>query len=327
MARKPTKKQSTDWTTIEDDDDFLTLEDFEEDEDTREFDLDDDGEEEDLDEEESSEEEEDEDDPRLAKLLGDNERLKREFQALQKKNKEKTERLKETNKKLTETRKSTRQKQIEELEQQKTTWRNAYKKAKESGDADQEVESWDAFNNASQRLQILKLQEEMDEPEEDTFDDDSEEEEVEDEQTTNDNAYAKLPTKARKWIAKNKWFNRDRKKTRWALAINDDLIEEGFDLNEDDFYEELENRLNEVFPVKEEKRTSRPSNPGTGRRKSKSRRNKVQITKSEMEIADELGISYEAYAQQKALSQRKGENSWTDVNFGKAGKFSHVMKR
>ena len=53
--------------------------------------------------------------------------------------------------------------------------------------------------------------------------------------------YAEPSPKAQEWAAKNPWFNQDRVATTVALTIHEQLASEGFDLNSDEYYNELDN--------------------------------------------------------------------------------------
>lgn len=350
-ARKPKKSDDNEWTEIDvdnpgDDDDFFTLEDFE-DEDPDEDEL------EDADtsgEDEDSDEDDDDEDPRLERFLQENEQLKREYQKIQAQKKKAEEKAKKASKELTETKKTSRQKQIEDLEEDKKRWRNAYVKAKEQGDSDQELEAWEAYNNANQRLAILKVQDEFDIPEDQDDDEDTDEgDDTEESETQQKDALTPVQRKkVNKWMKRNKWFNprtkklEDRKRTRHALAINDDLLEEGYTLDDDEFYDELDTRLSKIFDDdddydddadedtgerKPKRKATSPSTPGTGRRKRRSGRNKVRLSKDEIQKAYDLGITPQQYAAHKANMGNK-DGSWVNINFDPAGgKFSHVYRR
>ena len=58
----------------------------------------------------------------------------------------------------------------------------------------------------------------------------------------------KPDAKAVEWQEKNDWFQKDRVKTYTAMGIHEDLLSEGFDGNEDEYYEELDKRLQKVYP-------------------------------------------------------------------------------
>ena len=87
--------------------------------------------------------------------------------------------------------------------------------------------------------------------------------------------------KAVAWAEKNEWFGQDKMMTAAALALDAQLKEEGFDPADDDFYSEVDTRLQQTFPTKfkqtqqvRQKDTSSPSQvvAGTSRTPASSRR-------------------------------------------------------
>jgi hypothetical protein len=102
---------------------------------------------------------------------------------------------------------------------------------------------------------------------------------------------------AEDWAENNKWFNKDRVMTASAMVIHQDLAEEGFDLNSEDYYNEISKRIRKEFPHKFEgsaKPTQRVAsavrtNTATGRRT-------VKLTPSQVAIAKKLGVPLEEYA-------------------------------
>jgi len=102
---------------------------------------------------------------------------------------------------------------------------------------------------------------------------------------------------AEDWAEQNKWFNKDRVMTASAMVIHQDLAEEGFDLNSEDYYNEISKRIRKEFPHKFEG-SARPTqrvasavrtNTATGRRT-------VKLTPSQVAIAKKLGVPLEEYA-------------------------------
>ena len=106
--------------------------------------------------------------------------------------------------------------------------------------------------------------------------------------------------KAEAWAAKNDWFGQDEAMTYAAFGIHKKLIEEeGFDPNSDEYYTELDRRVQTEFPHKFNGGSKRPaqtvasvSRTTTGRSSSK----KVRLTPSQVAIAKKLGVPLEEYA-------------------------------
>ena len=111
------------------------------------------------------------------------------------------------------------------------------------------------------------------------------------------------PQKAMQWWEKNNWFNGQgyERETAAARAIDVQLDIEGFDKDSDDYYDQLNNRLHNVFPelVSPSSPTSRPRTksrppvaPTTGG-SSSYKGNRVRMTQDQLRMARELGITDE----------------------------------
>ena len=106
--------------------------------------------------------------------------------------------------------------------------------------------------------------------------------------------------KAEAWASKNDWFGQDEAMTYAAFGIHKKLIEEeGFDPNSDEYYTELDRRVQTEFPHKFNGGSKRPaqtvasvSRTTTGRSSSK----KVRLAPSQVAIAKKLGVPLEEYA-------------------------------
>lgn len=122
--------------------------------------------------------------------------------------------------------------------------------------------------------------------------------------------YAEPSPKAQAWANKNSWFGQDRVATTVALTIHEQLAAEGFDLNSDEYYNELDNRLrlelpnkfdNNVEATKPVQTVASPSRTtSTGRKPS----NRVELSPSEQRLAKRLGVSFKDYPIQKARLQK-----------------------
>lgn len=109
--------------------------------------------------------------------------------------------------------------------------------------------------------------------------------------------------KARSWAQKHSWFGNDRLLTAAAFAIHHELIEdEGFDPNTDEYYNELDRRLQREFPQKFQtaKTGGSPQVASAGASASRSTakpgRRTVKLTPSQVAIAKKLGVPLEEYA-------------------------------
>jgi len=116
--------------------------------------------------------------------------------------------------------------------------------------------------------------------------------------------------KAEAWAERNEWFGQNEPMTLTAFSIHKQLAEnEGFDTTSDEYYAELDRRMRVEFPHKfaEESapRTTRsgPAVAGATRNSSKNNSGKVKLSKSQVAIANKLGVSLEQYAKQVARMQ------------------------
>ena len=121
----------------------------------------------------------------------------------------------------------------------------------------------------------------------------------------------RMPQAARDWISDNDWFNKDQKMTRRALLVNQELLDEGYDPNSDDFYNELDNRLQsfgvkkkevEVEETVEEDKPRKRQSPVSGNTRetaSTGSSKKIRLSEADVATAKKLGVTPEDFARQK----------------------------
>ncbi len=108
---------------------------------------------------------------------------------------------------------------------------------------------------------------------------------------------ATRPTpEAEDWAESNPWFNKDRVMTASAMVIHQDLAEEGFDLNGQDYYNEISRRIRKEFPHKFEDKSKPTQKVASAVRTSSTGRRTVRLTPSQVAIAKKLGVPLEEYA-------------------------------
>lgn len=113
--------------------------------------------------------------------------------------------------------------------------------------------------------------------------------------------------RAEDWASKNDWFGKDNIMTAAALAIDAELKGEGYDPQDQDFYQEIDNRLKKAFPQKlgesQERVQEVTSNPAQvvsgGSRSSSSSSRKVKLSKEDVALAQKWNIPLEKYAAEK----------------------------
>jgi hypothetical protein len=124
------------------------------------------------------------------------------------------------------------------------------------------------------------------------------------------------PPKAMTWWQRNQWFNATgyERETAAARAIDVQLDLEGFDKNSDDYYNQLNSRLQKVFPelVSSNDQSTKGKSrkivtPTTGG--SSYRGNRVRMTQDQLRMARELGINDEAGLKKYASEIQKSQRS------------------
>ena len=122
--------------------------------------------------------------------------------------------------------------------------------------------------------------------------------------------------KAEEGASNNDWFGKDNVMTAAALAIDAELKEEGFSPNDNEFYQEIDNRIKNAFPQKfgeaqerVQENTSSPAQVVAGSSRSSPTSNKrVKLSKEDVRLAEKWGIPLEQYAAEKLkVSQADGE--------------------
>ena len=126
------------------------------------------------------------------------------------------------------------------------------------------------------------------------------------------------PQKAMQWWEKNNWFNGQgyERETAAARAIDVQLDIEGFDKDSDDYYDQLNNRLHNVFPELVSKtspskpriKSRSPVAPSTGGSPNY-KGNRVRLTKQQLSAAREVGITDETGLKRYASEIRKLERN------------------
>lgn len=120
---------------------------------------------------------------------------------------------------------------------------------------------------------------------------------------------AELDPKAEEWAESNPWFGKDVVMTSSVRGIHIDLVQnQGFDPRSDEYYDEINRRMQAMFPerlgkpaasAQQSTRSNRPvqtvasANRGTG---VASARRLVKLSPSQVAIAKKLGVPLEEYA-------------------------------
>ncbi len=134
--------------------------------------------------------------------------------------------------------------------------------------------------------------------------------------------------KAVEWASRNNWFGEDQIMTAAALTVDQELKNEGYDPTDDDFYEEVNNRLKNKYPERFASLDGEDKPPrlqdtttnsaqvvaGASRtpKTSSSSKNKVKLTQEDVRLANKWGIPLETYAAEK-LKVDKAEGEYTSI--------------
>jgi len=178
------------------------------------------------------------------------------------------------------------------IESQEEFAKRALQAAIQEGDTEKQVEAQQAIAKLTidkERLQYAKMQSE----------EDSGKTEHKLEDTPPTPPKRQISEKARSWADKNEWFNNDRAMTFTAMEIHRDLVQEGFDVESDNYYTEINTRIRKDFPHKfsDGGDTSKPKQKvASAVRTSSTGRRTVRLTPSQVAISKKLGVPLEEYA-------------------------------
>ena len=117
--------------------------------------------------------------------------------------------------------------------------------------------------------------------------------------------------KAEAWSEKNTWFGKDTAMTYTAFDLHKTLTEtEGYDPTSDEYYAEIDKRIRLEFPHKfannsdtAEKTTKPVQTVASAKRSTRSGRQTVRLTPSQVAIAKKLGVPLEEYAKQLKITK------------------------
>ena len=126
--------------------------------------------------------------------------------------------------------------------------------------------------------------------------------------------YQQPSDKSQGWATKNEWFGKDKVMTNVAFAIHQDLVDQGVDLESDEYYAQIDSRMRSELPQKFNEQNFAGGNQQSvqtvvsGSRTTGSGRNqnsrRVALNPSEQALARKLGVPFKEYAKQKMRLQR-----------------------
>lgn len=175
-----------------------------------------------------------------------------------------------------------------ELEAAKKAYREAY----DSGDTDKVLEAQEKLTEAS--LKADKVKNYRPAP--------LQTQEFEVQTAPQPASKVQVDQSAVAWQRQNPWFGEDKVMTGMALAVHEQLKEEGVALSSKEYYRRIDETMRKRFPEKfesdkpEETRGTKPSTVVAPASRSTSSK-RVRLTQSQMNIAKKLNLTPEQYAQ------------------------------
>jgi hypothetical protein len=118
--------------------------------------------------------------------------------------------------------------------------------------------------------------------------------------------------KAEQWASDNNWFGKDNIMTAAALAIDAELKSEGYDPSDNDFYQEIDNRIKTSFPHKFEEDKERVQETTSSPAQVVSGSSRSSLSQEDLRLAQKWNIPLETYAAQK-LKVHQADGDYTDI--------------
>ena len=115
-------------------------------------------------------------------------------------------------------------------------------------------------------------------------------------QSTGGQPEAPKDPKAEAWAEKNEWFGTDNAMTYTAYDIHQELVKNGVDPRDDEYYNEIDRRIRKEFPHKFEAKSKPTQKVASAVRTTSTGRRTVRLTPSQVAIAKKLGVPLEEYA-------------------------------
>jgi len=201
---------------------------------------------------------------------------------------------------------------IDKLESQEKQALSALKIAKENGNIDEEITAQDTLASVKAETLVAqqykaRAQSQIQKPNEQSSPDPVIE------TPKQPNQYAPAPDrKAVEWQKRNRWFGgtdtSDRIMSQAALVIHKELVDDGIIPNEDsdEYYNELDARIRSEFPEKFKQKNVNKVPTVVGGSRANPGSSKVKLSKTEVEMANRLGVDLKEYARQKQRQLKAG---------------------
>ena len=178
-----------------------------------------------------------------------------------------------------------------------------YKDAYESGDADLLLEAQEALTDAKMKLERAK-----------SFRSTSQNEREVVQTQQNVPQRPQTDEKTLRWQAKNQWFGQPgyEDTTAFALGLHQKLVNSGVDPRSDEYFEQIDARLQSTFPDMFGNKTKPTADSGSKKPSTvvapaarSSSTKKIQLTATQVALAKKLGITPQQYAAELAIMEKK----------------------
>ena len=247
------------------------------------------------------------------KLLFERKERDEHIQALIQKNEELSNNLRTKDKEVNVLGKSSLDASEKQLTDKIELARAVYTEAFEEGDKDRVLKAQEMLNDAQIDLKnVTAAQNNYQEIQEEV---------APQQQVQRQPAPQRTDPRAEQWASDNDWFGKDNVMTAAALAIDAELKGEGYDPEDQDFYQEINKRIQSAFPQKfgESQNRVQEKNPSTpaqvvsgGSRSSPTNSKKVKLSKEDVRLAQKWDIPLERYAAEKLKID--DSDGYTNIN-------------
>ena len=168
-----------------------------------------------------------------------------------------------------------------------------HKSAYESGDSDRMLDAAESIADAKVELKTLESQKHLFDKEPEPVPNYPSVQAPQQVQQQQQPAQQPDP-RALQWAQSNQWFGENAAMTGAAYAIDAQLKMEGYNPSSEDYYSELDRRIGESFPAKTAK--AKPKQVVAGVTRAQSAPKRVALTKSQVAMANKLGVPPSEYA-------------------------------
>ena len=248
---------------------------------------------------------------RIKQLIRQRKEREEQIEALISQNEELKQSLQDKSRDLKNVTNTTINKGQEHLEKNIELSRQAYLEAFDSGDKEKALAAQETLAEAKAELKNIQNWKARVSYEQENTQQQQAQQPVQQQQQTQT-----VDPTAQELAEENEWFGKDTIKTAAALALDAELKNEGYDPNGNEFYEEIDKRLETAFGQTSQRvqdNTKQPAQVVSGSsRSSPTSSKKVKLSKEDVRLANRWNIPLEQYAAEKMkVTQADGE--YTDI--------------